>query len=299
MPRISPLLVREARRLSPLLPPILRAVPSVAAAYQELRWIKQELPPSQWKQAAMRRGRNEPLQYILGTQPFGELLIDCIPGVLIPRWETEEWCNRLAACLVDQSLKSVSILDACTGTGCIPLLLSHMLATEGVDVRAIGFDTSPVAYEAGVNNLAKYRESFSNVKANISFRTLDLFDPAIISKLDVSHVDVLTSNPPYIPLGDYFAPVLRNGVQRSVRQYEPKLALVGDLEFYTALVNSILLPSKSKVFVFELGYIHQAKHVQNLLKDSEWTCDLLYDSAGNIRCVYGWNSLSNLTLKDL
>lgn len=167
-----------------------------------------------------------------------------------------------------------------------------------MDVKATGFDTSLIAYNASVNNLRKYKESCSNIRAEVSFERLDLFDPAITSNLDVAHVDVLTSNPPYIPHDDYCAPLFRGGVQQSVRQYEPRLALVGDLEFYTSLVNSVLLPSKSKVFVFELGYMHQAKHVQKLLQESAWTCDIWYDSAGNIRCVYGWDTRTDLTLKD-
>lgn len=90
MPRIPPLAVRQAHRLSPhaaRLLPVCRDLPS---ALNEARWIGEHVGDQKdgggkMESLCRRRARGEPLQYVLGTQPFGELEMKCRPGVLIPR----------------------------------------------------------------------------------------------------------------------------------------------------------------------------------------------------------------------
>lgn len=97
MPRLPPSLFWRARRVSPgavLLLPVCRDLPS---ALIELRWIQEhvkeegrtERRSNESRQRVLslcrRRGRGEPLQYVLGTQPFGPLDLLCRRGVLIPR----------------------------------------------------------------------------------------------------------------------------------------------------------------------------------------------------------------------
>ncbi|KAI1745926.1 S-adenosyl-L-methionine-dependent methyltransferase [Xylaria scruposa] len=129
-----------------------------------------------------RRGAGEPLQYVLGTQPFGDLEILCEKGVLIPRPETEAW----AAMLADLALssrgraqgqaregKDLRILDLCSGTGCIGLSLyargtapsRRRGATKGQEGgergtraqgpvwRVFGFDVEPRAVRLARKNL--------------------------------------------------------------------------------------------------------------------------------------------------
>lgn len=296
MTRVSPRMIRQARRISPLLPRMLRAVPDLAAANQELLWIQRELPPAQWALAAMRRSMHEPLQYILGSQPFGELSISCVRGVLIPRWETEEWCRHLVTAVLGTPHSLFTIVDACTGTGCIPLYLTQKLSSQSIQVSAIGFDVSSTAHKCSLANAALYRNSF---KTNIfpRFIQLDLFDANLEKRLACSNVDIVTANPPYVTESDYTAPLAKNGVQQSVRKFEPKLALIGNLEFYTTLVNRMIKSMNPKAFVFEVGYMHQATHVQELLDTKVWTTRKFNDSAGNIRCVYGWRRDDDLSLQ--
>lgn len=271
MPRISSRLVRQAAARAPQLVPLLRATRSIDQAAAEWRWIRKELPQNQWLDAIRRRAQLEPLQYILGTQPFGALDIACAPGVLIPRWETEEWVLALAETL--QGAPNLSILDACTGSGCVPLLLKHEL--HDADVAA--FDVSAAALR-----LAK--ENRTNCGLDVALSLGNVLEKSASAQW--LRANVVTANPPYIPPEDWSKPVLLSGPERSVRMYEPRLALVGDLEFYTALVENVVKPVGAQAFVFELGYEAQAVHTAGLLPG--WTCGRYNDSAGRLRCVVGW-----------
>ncbi|CDO70595.1 hypothetical protein BN946_scf184656.g10 [Trametes cinnabarina] len=93
MPTSSSLLARLARSLG-------HGPRAIQDARNELRWMKQALesPPkgihpsaTSLQEMVDRRVRHEPLQYILGSVPFGPLHIVCRPPVLIPRMETEDW----------------------------------------------------------------------------------------------------------------------------------------------------------------------------------------------------------------
>ena len=100
MPRLPSSLIRQAHRASPLAAILLRVCRDLPSALNELRWIRehvsqrpQPLSPHGYiipqqvrlRQLCQRRARGVPLQYILGSQPFGDLDIKCRPGVLIPR----------------------------------------------------------------------------------------------------------------------------------------------------------------------------------------------------------------------
>jgi methylase of polypeptide subunit release factors len=101
MPRISASLIRHAFSISPYLPLLLPATRDLALAQNELRWLRSHAiktarlaqlnpkrhitPPRSLYQLCRLRATGRPLQYILGSQPFGELEILCRPGVLIPR----------------------------------------------------------------------------------------------------------------------------------------------------------------------------------------------------------------------
>lgn len=286
MVRVTRALVRVARSHSRLLPPLLRAVP-LEQAKQELMWIQCELPQKEWVQAVRRRSKLEPLQYILGTQPFGELDIICRKGVLIPRWETEEWVTKLTSCLLKQ--QNINIIDACTGSGCIPLLLHHQLTQERT---IVGFDISHDAISLSKDNLRKYEKGYG--KSSVRFEKVNVFDTDVVHKLGLSECDIVVSNPPYIPLDDYKLPVSHNGVEKSVRLYEPSLALIGDLEFYEALVKNVVLPLKCRGFVFELGYMEQVEYTSKLVKELGWETKPYYDTAGKIRAIVGWRGDSSL-----
>ena len=89
MPRLSNSLLRHANRIDRLLPLLLQSCRDLNSACNELRWLREHVnvrnAPS-LSGLCRQRATGKPLQYILGSQSFGELDILCEPGVLIPRY---------------------------------------------------------------------------------------------------------------------------------------------------------------------------------------------------------------------
>ncbi|KAI1455261.1 S-adenosyl-L-methionine-dependent methyltransferase [Annulohypoxylon moriforme] len=253
MPRLSPSLLWRAYRTSPHLAALLPVCRDLASARNELRWLRehvskvasshgnsQNLQSNSWSNAleqdlllgylCRKRGRGVPLQYILGTQPFGDLEIKCRPGVLIPRPETEAWVMRIAD-IARRELpgsnenigmgKGLRVLDLCTGSGCIALLMYSLLRRQFPGLRVRGVDIEPKALALSRENLVYNMRLglLPNEAQDVKFEKADIFSAEWLSSLGA--VDVLVSNPPYISTQGF-----NRDTERSVRRYEPKLALV-------------------------------------------------------------------------
>jgi HemK-like putative methylase len=332
MPRLAPALLREARASHVLLPLLLRECRDLPSARNELRWLQEHAhethalpgrpdvpnkalrnrsPTSDavWTTLthnAHRRAKGEPLQYILGTQPFGDLQILCREGVLIPRPETEAYTARLGSILktarringkATPQEDTLRILDLCTGTGCISLLLHSIMKPVGGKFRRrlkiTAVDTSGEALALAQENLEyNIGENFLDLSAvsDITFRKASVFDihdslmgnVAGQSSLGNTNFEVVISNPPYIAEKDYQP---GGTTTRSVRNFEPKVALVpnsnqtGDVScekrgfsihdgdaFYRPLLD-IAKKVKASIVVFETGDHHQALRVHRMAKD--------------------------------
>lgn len=164
--------------------------------------------------------RAEPVQYVLGRTWFYDLVLEVSPGVLIPRPETEE----LAAWILeDWKGLSPEIVDIGTGSGAIALMLSKHLHNANVWAADVSEDALRIAkVNARKNGL------------DIRFMHLDILDPHAWERLPV--VDVLVSNPPYIPQSE------KEGMHHNVKLWEPEMALfVPDddpLLFYKAIIHA-------------------------------------------------------------
>lgn len=151
-----------------------------------------------------RRCRREPLAYIFGEVHFYGRTFLVGEGVLIPRQETETLVEMALS-----YLKEGVILDWGTGSGCI--ILSLLL--ENPNVRGIALDSNPKALSWAWRNVDRF----------------GLFDKVLLwhegmrlpSKWDDHGIDMIVSNPPYIPSDEI------EFLMPEVRLYEPRDALDG------------------------------------------------------------------------
>jgi release factor glutamine methyltransferase len=150
-----------------------------------------------------RRGRREPLAYVLGGWGFRRLTLKTDARALVPRPETEVVVERALAAIA--ATESPRVADVGTGTGAIALAI----ADERPDAHVTATDISPDA-------LALARENAECLDLAVSFVETSLLDGL------EGPFDLVVSNPPYVGEEEIDA------LQPEVRDFEPRLALVGD-----------------------------------------------------------------------
>ena len=154
-----------------------------------------------------RRAAREPLQHITGVAPFRSLELAVGPGVFVPRPETEVVAQYAIDALVASARPQPIGVDLGTGSGAIALAM----ATEVPHALVFGVEVSPLAF-------VWTRQNFRTLGGdNARALFVDLADA--LPELDGT-VDVVISNPPYIPVG---------AVPRDpeVRLFDPEIALYG------------------------------------------------------------------------
>lgn len=156
-----------------------------------------------------RRCLREPLQYILGSCEFWSLDFHVTPAVLIPRPETEFLLDHTFSVLSSEGgSQPGQVLDLCTGSGVIAVVLAKELA--GAEVTAV--DCSQEALAVARDNI-----SLHGLDERIHLLCADLltcFRPT-------SLFDLIVTNPPYVKAGDL------SDLEPEVRDWEPELALSG------------------------------------------------------------------------
>lgn len=148
-----------------------------------------------------------PIQHIIGHTDFCGLTIRVSPDVLVPRPETEEIVNQTINLLKQQNISPRSVLDLCTGSGCIAIALKH--AYPHAEVTAV--DLSPQA-------LAIARDNAATNHTVISFVEMDILDQRQLVSLSSSY-DLIISNPPYVLESE------RAEMHQNVLDYDPPQAL--------------------------------------------------------------------------
>ncbi|MGN6326929.1 peptide chain release factor N(5)-glutamine methyltransferase [Pseudolysinimonas sp.] len=169
-----------------------------------------ELTPEQAAELAAllaRRAAREPLQHLTGHAPFRSLDLLVGPGVFVPRPETESVAQVAIDALQAVAAAEPVAVDLGTGSGAIALAL----ATEVPHARVVGVERSPEAFAWAERN----REHVGAENATIVLGDLADALPELAGA-----VDVVVSNPPYIP--DEAIPR-----DPEVRLHDPVLALYG------------------------------------------------------------------------
>ena len=186
----------------------------LVATTQELN----EKASASWFEIKKRLLLGEPIQYVLNEAPFMEWIFSVNQFTLIPRPETEE---LVAWILSDHtSEKSLQLMDAGTGSGCIAIALKLNRPAWHITAADISQDA-----------LSIVRVNADRLGAEIETKEIDM--------LNIHHLawqnglDILVSNPPYIPISE------KDKLAKHVSQFEPEPALFvpdnNPLLFYKAL----------------------------------------------------------------
>ena len=274
-------------------------------------WLKEKL--SAYEHALKKRAARIPLQQIIGQQEFMGLSFFVNEHVLIPRQDTETLVELV---LQEQKDKDISILDMCTGSGCIAVSLKKLggyAHVEGADISEESLKVAKRNSEEilenndvnndAVNSRTEQIQNCTNLtnnqnkqdnseermvsevrrvsQAGVTFRHSDMFS----NFPETEQFDVIVSNPPYIP-----SAVIEE-LEPEVRDHEPRGALDGTadgLYFYRILAEECAkhLTPGGHVY-FEIGY-DQGAAVKELLdihgfKDTR----VIQDLAGKDRVVCG------------
>lgn len=176
-----------------------------------------------------------PVQYVLGKADFYDMVLRVSPSVLIPRPETEELVDWI---IKDYKDKKISVLDVCTGSGCIALALKNNLPAS----RITAIDVSKEALEVAKKNALA-------LGLEVEFLEADALTPE--AKLNPADYDVIVSNPPYV------LPSEKEHMQKNVLEYEPQQALFvpenDPLLFYKAIASFVKKGGRNITLYFEIN----------------------------------------------
>ncbi|MFC1836464.1 peptide chain release factor N(5)-glutamine methyltransferase [Thermodesulfobacteriota bacterium] len=149
--------------------------------------LDQPLSPDEreiYRAFVRRRAGREPVALILGSREFWSMTLEVVPGILIPRPETETLVETVLQEIA--GVDELSILEIGTGSGAVALAL----AKEAPAASLIATDIDPAAVQ-----LARSNARAVGVGESIRFVACDLF----CALRSGGRFNVICSNPPYIP----------------------------------------------------------------------------------------------------
>jgi release factor glutamine methyltransferase len=207
-----------------------------------------------------RRGRREPVAYILGVRAFRGITLSVDRRVLIPRPETE-----LLVQVALELPRGCAVADVGTGSGAVALALK----TERPDLVVSGLDIDRDALAVARSNRARLRLS------EVEFVCADLTDG--------DRYDAVLANLPYVRAGEELAP--------EIALYEPRQAVYGGgddgLEAIRRLASELVTYSRARVVALEVG-AGQAESVAGIVRNAGFVAiETHRDLAGHERVVVG------------
>jgi release factor glutamine methyltransferase len=191
-----------------------------------------------------------PLAYAMQKKYFMGFPFYVDQSVLIPRLDTEVLADEAVRLARENGYEAA--LDLCCGSGCVGIALAKLAG-----IRVLGSDISEAAVRIAKKNAndlkaGKYRAQISDLFEGLKGRW-----------------DMIVCNPPYITDSEY------EDLDREVRDFEPRLALVGNLDFYEKIAaQASAYMNRGAALVFEIG-CSQKQEVEAILKKNNFQ---------NIRC---------------
>lgn len=266
-----------------------------------------------------RAGKHEPVQFLVGNWPFFGRDFSVAPCTLIPRPCTEVLVERALAWYRARGAGAVSVLDLCTGTGCIAVSLAlgmrAIARPSGAGcrpIRGVAAPTEVVARQDGMVDgsmnasaagsgvpdvdisvvasdivpaaVELARTNAARLGATVDLRTGDLW--SVLGEGEM--FDIVVSNPPYVTDSEYAE------LDRNVRDYEPASALRGGrdgLDF----VRTIVAGARNRIrpggmLLIEIGWKH-GDAARALVSDPVWSgVEVLKDGDGMERVLVATRS---------
>ncbi|MFC7786675.1 peptide chain release factor N(5)-glutamine methyltransferase [Rossellomorea sp. GCM10028870] len=240
---------------------------------------RRSVPQESWEE--FQNGIREhvggvPIQHIIGVEEFYGREFVVNEHVLIPRPETEEliyYGLEKMKDLFGETVPPLKAADVGTGSGAIAVTLK--LESKRLPLEMMAVDISNEA-------LAVAGENSSKLGADVRFFAGDLLQPLIA---DGVKLDILLSNPPYIPLTD------RETLSDIVIDHEPELALFGGedgYDLYKRFMDELPRVMKEKCLIgFEVG-VGQGETVADLLRKTfpDAETEVVHDINGKDRMVF-------------
>jgi release factor glutamine methyltransferase len=213
------------------------------------------------RELVQRRGKREPLAYVLGDWDFRRLTLKTDARALVPRPETEIVVERCLVLL--EGIESPRVVDVGTGSGAIALAI----AQERPDARLHATDISRAAIELA-------RENADANGLTVEFRAGDL-----LAGFE-GPFDLVVSNPPYVDAGEL------DSLEPEVRDWEPRGALVADGQ-----TERLVSDAQHVLNGWLVLEVHEARArivSQALERAAYSSVGIVNDLAGKERGVEGW-----------
>jgi release factor glutamine methyltransferase len=222
------------------------------------------------RELVRRRGRREPLQYVIGVMEFSGLTLKTDRRALIPRPETELFVETVVAkCAVAPG----RILDLGTGSGAVALALAR--AFPGASVTAADLSSEALS-------LAAENAESTGLAGRIAFVESDWFDRLPRS----TAFDLIASNPPYLSQAEAAA------AAPEVRDHEPVRALASGAEGFAdiekIIAGSAAALAPGGMLALETGIAHHALAAAAALSAGFSRSESLQDLTGRDRFFLAW-----------
>ncbi|MGH3442566.1 MAG: N5-glutamine methyltransferase family protein [Nitriliruptorales bacterium] len=227
-----------------------------------------------------RRGERVPLQHLTGEAGFRALVLECRPGVFVPRAETEVLAGRaidLARSAVAERGRAV-VAEPCTGSGAVALAV----AAEVVGVQVMATDLSRDAVTLAGRNLARVAAEPGIARGSTcSFAVGDLLEPLPADLR--GRLDVVVANPPYLTESEVAA------AAPEVRDHDPAAALIA-AEEGNAIIDLLLADGlrwlrPGGALALEIPEARAQRHLEAARSAGYDDADLIDDLTGRERVL--------------